>query len=234
MFAGKLPGWQTDIPALMGVAKRLTEMSDAINTVHPIIGVPPIRVQQTPKGGTTLSLDLHKYPPPVMVKITGSLGNGNYTGRQFWGVLTFTSGSASVPGNLTDPGADNCIVVNLAEVTGGPQLPTGAWIIGIALGQTLNASNVGVALVVVNGSSGIAAASLTQTGGADGTATTPASWTYTAASLSGGVTFGTAMSLNAQRPNGSTKPAVSGLVVFKSSAWVLWWCDEVPNTTACS
>jgi hypothetical protein len=239
MPAGKLPIWQTEIPALMGVARRLTEMTDAINTLLPILGDGNIEVNQTPKCGTTIKLKGPRPYPVVMVKITGSLGKGNYSARQFSGVLTYTSGSPSVPGNLTDPGADNCIVVNLAEVLGGAPLVTDSWVIGVALGQSVNASSAGVALVVTSGFSGAFPVQVTQAGGADGTATSPASWTYTVKTVDGTVTLGTNVALNRPRPNGSmavnsASPAFGLAFMDSTAALRLWDAGEVPNTDACS
>lgn len=58
---------------------------------------------------------------------------------------------------------------------------------------------------------------LTQTGGSNGTQTTAASWTYTAKSLDGSVTYGTALSPQRTRWNGSRTAATLGYAYFDNT-----------------
>jgi hypothetical protein len=75
------------------------------------------------------------------------------------------------------------------------------------------------------------------TGGtsADGTATTPPTWTYNVTDALTGATIGTNITPKQNRPNGKTKKAAIGMCYYDTSATlILQWCDEVDNTNTCS
>ena len=84
------------------------------------------------------------------------------------------------------------------------------------------------------------AVKITKTGGADGTSTTQATWSYTVKDLLG-VTLGTSVNLrntaNGNRPNGKTtfQSADSyGLAFYDGATLVLWDAGEVPTVDTCS
>lgn len=68
---------------------------------------------------------------------------------------------------------------------------------------------------------------------AAGSATTPASFTYTVKTLDDQV-IAQNIAVVMQRPIGKTNPAVRGAFVPNQAGSVdLWWCDETPFTRPC-
>lgn len=83
---------------------------------------------------------------------------------------------------------------------------------------------------------------MVQTGGADGTASAAATWTYKVTDLSGNVLNAsdvtpidpTASPHKFQRTNGTTLKATAGLYIYDASGkFAIWWCNEWPKRSAC-
>lgn len=242
VFDGKLATWSADLSALRPVADAVNKIIDRVNTIDPGAGAPGTLATSLSGAGSILA-QVQRHPPGSFpVKITTSLGNGNYGARRFAGTIQYASGSASVPGNLSDPGSDNILLVNIAEVNGGAPLAVGTWVLATPVSIATLASGAPAALCVCDGPGGPTIAALASDGGSAGAVGTAASWTYTAKSADGLVTFGTSMALASQRDTWVKQAAKVGIVTPASATiggaspstqgWVLIWCDEFTSSSS--
>ena len=69
-------------------------------------------------------------------------------------------------------------------------------------------------------------------GGENGTASKPASYTYTVTHVDGRE-FGKEVPVQMNRPACSTKPGTHGMVYWRNRKLFLMWVDETPNITVC-
>ena len=240
MMEAKLSGWETDKQALKPAAQHATEIVSRLNSFSPIRGGAGIILSQISTGGVSISSPSFERAMGILVKITTSLGKGNYGSRKYTGVPTYSTGSVSLPGDLVDPGYDNCIVVNLGEIPAGQPLAVGSWVTATPIARATNAAGAPAVLAVTGSSTGTFFVQVVKDGGSDGTSTAPASWTYTVKTLDGANTLGSRMALARPRPNGSmlvngSTPAY-GLAFYDLAnppVLHLWDAGEVPNTYVC-
>ncbi len=178
MRDGKLRDWSTDIPALKTAADGINQIVGRLNSVDTALGADGL-LESYSGAGTATRPKLGLFTRGVLCKVTTSLGNGNYTGRRFVGEPQYVSGSASVPGaTMTDPGADDVLVVNLGEAGGGAPIPLNSWVFGIVAGTATLSGGAPVPLVVCGVPAGVFPVLVQQNGGAAGTSSTTISATY--------------------------------------------------------
>jgi len=182
---GKLDQWTSSIESLKPVAAGVNRIIQKVNSYEPKPGP-----GTTGRGIHGLGVGHHTITTPkqmvFIVKITALLTKGNYGARRFEGLPTYTAGSEVYPGNLTDPGYDNVIVVNAGEILGGPPLTVGSWTICSIVGWATNAAGSPALLAVCPG--GVVGAFpvlVTTDGGVAGSATATISATYTVTDLAG-------------------------------------------------
>lgn len=239
----KLGRWSTEIDALRPAADGINTIVDRVNSLDASAGAPGTLVQAIPTAGVAVASVLRRELTPFPVKVTTSLGDGNYGARRFAGTIQYTSGSLSVPGSTVDPGADNILLVNLGEASAGAPLTPGAWVVAVSIGVAALPSGAPVALCVCGPSAGaMFPVKVSEAGGAQGTASAPASYTYSVTAISGATLLsggGAAsdIALARPRPNGAVTAGSGYGVAFYDAATppnlVLWDAGEVPATTAC-
>lgn len=192
---------------------------------------------------------------PVVVKIsgnkvTGTDGSGNSTSvtlgkRWYAGKMQVPPTALST--NPFDPatdldlsklysnkgsGSDDCYVM----VPGTGSVPPDSYIFGDFQGLAVPSDgSLPVRPVILAGiPAGLFVVSLTQTGGSNGTQSTAASWTYTAKSLDGNITYGTTLSPKRTRANGTATAATLGTGYFDNTlAFQLYEALEYPGTDHC-
>lgn len=167
-------------------------------------------------------------------------GGGYYKGVILTRTLDPVAGATSdlsMPAGLAGSGGtSNILVLNPADDVHSHVLQPGICGAVLLAGFTTETPprQQGIWL---SGSPRLIPVSLSQSGGADGTSTTPASWTYNArdASTADNVIGSGALTVAMNRPNGKTNKATHGTVRNKADGtWEIWWCDEVPTTSPCS
>lgn len=156
-------------------------------------------------------------------------------GGRFWAEVTGGSVGAYT-WKLMYPDATGDLVAADPAVTGsGLYEANGSH---LETGQRVEATFAGLdgssnPLYVCAAAMGMFPVTLTQTGGSNGNKTTAASWTYTAASLSG-ETLGTSLSPQWPRPNGTMTAATAGLAYYDSGSVVLAIAFEQPGSGGCA
>ncbi|MGC8560844.1 MAG: hypothetical protein ACP5O1_09215 [Phycisphaerae bacterium] len=166
-------------------------------------------------------------------------GVGKYAAHLLFGNSTSSAGAnLNLPEGLSDTGNNNALLVNLAEVGGGHLLPLQSVHCGVMAGMTSEATPRAIVMVHHTGPV-IQPVQILTDGGADGSSTASASWTYTIMSLDGSQILNRQTPLARPRPAGSTivqsaSPAFGTAFVDAGGTWRLWDAGEVPATTACS
>jgi hypothetical protein len=176
----------------------------------------------------------------VLVRIENfEAGAAKYAAHLLFGNSTATAGeNLTLPEGLSDTGNNNALLVNLAETGGGHQLPLQSVHCGVFVGFTAESPPRAI-VMVHHGGPALQPVQVLKDGGADGTQTAPATWTYTIKSVDGSQTFATTVPPARPRPNGSmviqtSTPAFGTAFVDATGTWRLWDAGEIPATTACS
>ena len=166
-------------------------------------------------------------------------GAGKYAAHLLFGNSTAVAGeNLNLPEGLSDSGNNNALLVNLAEAGGGHLLPLQSVHCGIMAGMTTETTPRAIVMVHQTGPV-MLPVQILKDGGADGSATTSASWTYTILSLDGSQILNRQTPLARPRPAGSmivqsASPAFGAAFVDAGGTWRLWDAGEIPATTACS
>ncbi len=191
-------------------------------------------------GGAVASRHRHTGLRTLIVRIENfESGAGKYAGHLLFGNTTATAAAnLALPEGLIDTANNNALVVNLLEGAVSHLLPLQSIHTGVYAGMTAESTPRAIVLVQ-NAGPVLQPVQITRSGGADGTQTAPATWTYNLLSLDGTQTLATAVALARPRPNGSMVTAASspafGLAFVDSTAtWRLWDAGEVAATTACT
>ena len=165
-------------------------------------------------------------------------GVGKYAAHLLFGNSTSSAAAnLNLPEGLSDSGNNNALLVNLAEVGGGHLLPLQSVHCGVLAGMTTEATPRAIVMVHHTGPV-MEPVQVLKDGGADGSATASASWTYTIMSLDGSQILSRQTPLARPRPAGSmivqsASPAFGTAFVDAGGTWRLWDAGEVPATTAC-
>ncbi len=153
----KLPEWNAQTPALLDVADQMNRIVHAVNALTPLTTTGGARASAIAGAGTAVGLPVMRHAPGAIVKITGSSGAGQYTGRIFTGDAAAIAGnSPDTPFGLNDPGSDDCLFLNLAEFdgtgpggvqAGGNLLLPNQWAAGVRCGVSTGTSGQPLAIV---------------------------------------------------------------------------------------
>lgn len=174
----------------------------------------------------------------VVVKITASGQDGKFSGQIGRGRSTAgTANALAMPEGLEFTEAGTCLVLHLAEdgLPGHRWLRTGSYVLGKVVGRTAATNPLPIVMVVGPKDGMTFAVAVTKDGGADGTQTTAATWTYTVKSL-GGQTLGETVPVSMQRPFGKRKHYPTsgyGLACFNGTGLILLDAGEVEETGGC-
>ncbi len=237
-----LPHWSAQTEPWRAIAGQINRIVDQVNTDSSLIAGGGLNVQRVNGAGAALAAPARALGyPVVLVNITAvETGGGKYAGHLFSGNSTAVAGTAlAMPEGLRDSGNKNALIVNIAEGNAGTghRLLIGSFHLGVKAGMTAESPP---RLIVLVDSAGpvLFPVLITKDGGADGSQTTPATWTYAVTSIDGVTSWGTEISLTRPRPNGSmipqsATPAFGLAFVDASGTLRLWDAGEVQNTTAC-
>ncbi len=236
-----LPHWSAQNEPWQTIARQINRMVDAVNTDSSLMTAQGLNTQRIAGAGTAISgYRRHIGYPMVVVNITATdTGAGKYAGHLFSGNCTAAATTnITMPEGLRDSGNTNALILNIAESASGHRLPMGSFHIGLKAGMT---AETPPRMIVLIDSAGpiIFPVLISKIGGADGTQTAPATWTYNVSTVDGITTLGTALAVTRPRPNGSMIPQSGspayGTAFYDSSGNIhLWDAGEVQNTTACS
>jgi hypothetical protein len=237
-----LPHWSAQSEPWRTIAGQVNRMVDQVNTDSSLIAGGGLNLQRVHGAGAALAspAGLLGYAV-VLVNITAvEAGGGKYAGHLFSGNSTAAAGAAlAMPEGLRDSGNKNALILNMAESNAGTghRLLAGSFHLGVKAGMTAESPP---RLIVLIDSAGpiLFPVRITKDGGADGTQSTPATWTYTVMSIDGVNAWGTQVPIARPRPNGSMIPQTAtpafGLAFVDASGIPrLWDAGEVQNTTAC-
>jgi hypothetical protein len=164
----KLPQWVANAAALGPAAAHLNEMVAAVNGLHPLTGSGGAEAAALRGAGAALHVPPVAGAPTALVRISSASGGGQYLGRMLTGDCTASqTTNPTVPFGLTDPGADDALIINLAEfnanLNSGPAagnlLSAGSLAIGTRCGYAAGSAGQPLAIIAI-------------------TATIPRSWSY--------------------------------------------------------
>ncbi len=236
-----LPHWSAQHEPWQTIARQINGIVDQVNTDSSLITAEGLNTHRVNRAGAAIAPRGRAVGYcMVVVHVTAlETGGGKYAGHLFSGNSTATAGAnLNLPEGLRDSANNNALILNLAESGTGHALSTGSFHIGLKAGLTDESpprlivliSSVGAVMFPVG---------ISKDGGADGTQTAPATWTYTVTSIDGLMTWGTQLSLARPRPNGSmlpqtALPAFGTAFVDATGILRLWDAGEVQNTTACT
>ena len=238
-----LPHWAAHHEPWQTIARQINGLVDQINTDSSLIAAEGLNIQRVNSAGATMARprDPGGYGMVVVQLTAPETGSGKYAGHLFSGNATSVAGTnVNMPEGLRDSGNTNSLVVNLAESNdnAGHRLLKGSFYIGLKAGRT---NETPPRLIVLINAAGpvLFPVGISKDGGADGTQTAPATWTYTVTSIDGQTTWGTQVPLARPRPNGSMLPQTTatafGMAFTDATGTLrLWDAGEVQNTTACT
>ncbi len=236
-----LPHWSAQNEPWQTIARQINRIVDAVNTDSSLLAAEGLNTQRLTSAGTAISGQRrHIGYPMVVVTVTATdTGAGKYAGHVFSGNCTAAATtSINMPEGLRDSGNTNALILNIAEGAFGHRLLLGSFHVGLKAGIT---AETPPRMIVLIDSAGpvIFPVLISRDGGADGTQTAPATWTYSVSTIDGATSLGTSLTLTRPRPNGSMVPQSGspayGTAFCDSSGIVhLWDAGEVQNTTACS
>ncbi len=186
----------------------------------------------------------------VDIKISAASGNGQYLGRIFQGTPTSVTGTGPTPPfALKDPGADNCLFINLTEFNAlnpaaGNILAPGQWVVGNLRAYSTDSKPLAIATGVCDGNAAFPVLVATD-GGAAGSSTTNCSWTYSCTTMAGATIPGATSqtpSLNVRYPKvqyaaPSGSPQNIGLACYTAATppvFQLLIVYENPTETVCT
>lgn len=237
-----LPHWSAQNEPWQTIARQINGIVDQVNTDSSLITAEGLNTHRVNRAGAAIASRRAAIGyPMVVVHVTAlETGGGKYAGHLFSGNSTAAAGAnLNLPEGLRDSGNNNALILNLAESNSGPghALRTGSFHIGLKAGLTDESPP---RLIVLIGSAGpvMFPVCVSKDGGADGTQTAPATWTYTVTSMDGLTAWGTQLPLARPRPNGSMLPQTAsgafGMAFVDATGTLrLWDAGEVQNTTAC-
>ena len=238
-----LPEWFARDEPYRQIAAQVNRLVRQVNTDAALLAGETLNLTRLPGAGAGIVPRRAAAGPRMcVVRITArEAGGGKYAGHIFSpNCAAAPAADLSMPEGLTDSGNNNALILNLAEdsLGGGHCLAVPCFQTGLHVGFTGETTPRAILLVQAAGPI-IFPVRVSKDGGADGTASSPASWTYTVQSLDGATTLDAGVALARPRPNGSmltqnASPAF-GLAFFDSTAALrLWDAGEVPATTACT
>jgi hypothetical protein len=235
-----LPQWSAQNEPWQTIARQMNRIVDAVNTDSSLMAADGFNTHRLHNAGSTISPQHRNIGyPMVVVNITAvDAGGGKYSGHLFSGNSTaVASTNITMPEGLRDSGNANALIVNLAESAAGHRLLIGSFHIGLKAGMTAESPPRMIVLIDSPGPV-LFPVRISKDGGADGTQTAPATWTYTVTSIDGVITWGTQQPLARPRPNGSMLPQTASpafALAFQDAGGILrlWDAGEVQNTTAC-
>ena len=192
-----------------------------------------VRLSETTRRPQTRTTGRYAYTEPkipILARITGRSG----------ATYSWVEAYYSTPGTIADLTGGRTGTNNAREVSGREDIATDSYVLlidenagdGVQVFWFLAAGNPAATFAV----------KVEQTGGANGTATTAASYTYTVRTLpwngtSGGETLGTNIALSRPRENGLvTVQAGStgyGIAFYDGTTLVLWDAGEIYTTEEC-
>jgi len=238
-----LPHWFARRQPWRDIADQVNRIVEQVNTDAALTASEGMELRRLTGGGAAVSVLNNAASRLVVVKITATEeGGGKYAGHLFTGNSTAqASQNISLSEGLTDTNNNNALVVNLAEAGCGAshRLVMGSYHAGLIVGKTARENSPRAIVLIRSETAAVFAVQVSKDGGADGTATTPASWTYTVKTVDDSITLGTGVVLARPRPNGSmvvwgASPAF-GLAFYDANGTLrLWDAGEIPATAACS
>ncbi|MGC9260961.1 MAG: hypothetical protein ACP5I8_12930 [Phycisphaerae bacterium] len=238
-----LPHWAAQHEPWQTIARQINRLIDQVNTDSSLMAAEGLNTRRINGAGAVLARQRDNIGYSlVIVQLTApETGGGKYAGHLFSGnATTVADTKVTMPEGLRDSGNKNALILNLAESNGGAghRLPTGSFYIGLKAGLT-NESPPRLIVLVNAAGPAMFPVGVSKDGGADGTQTAPATWTYTVTSIDGLTTWGTQVPLARPRPNGSMLPQTTAAafgMAFTDAAGTLrlWDAGEVQNTTACT
>lgn len=235
-----LPQWSAHHEPWQTIARQINRIVDAVNTDASLIAADGLNTNRIHSAGSSISgQHRHIGYPMVVVHITAvDAGGGKYAGHLFSGNSNAASSTnITMPEGMRDSGNTNALILNLAECSAGHRLLIGSFHIGLKAGMTAESPPQMIVLIDAPGPV-LFPVRISKDGGADGTQSAPATWTYTVTSIDGLITWGTQQPLARPRPNGSmlpqtASPAFAMAFVDATGMLRLWDAGEVQNTTAC-
>lgn len=237
-----LPPWTADRQPWQNIARHVNQIIDQINTNSSLLAGGSTTATRVSGAGVALA-ESRREPVGrgLIVKITApETGTGKYGGHLFSpNCQTAPATNLIMPEGLTDSGNTNALVLNLLENSPATThlLGLNTFHIGLLAGYTTEAVPRAVILICAAWPA-MFPVQVKKDGGADGTQTTPATWTYTVLSLDGGQTLGSLTPLARPRPNGSrvvqTALPAFGMAFYSAGQLMLWDAGEIPATTACT
>ena len=238
-----LPHWSSQSEPWQTIAEQINRIVDQVNTDSSPAAGDALTAHRIHTAGAAIAPhSTNRNYPIVLVNVTAvETGGGKYAGHLFSGNSTASaSANLAMPEGLRDSGNKNALILNIAESNSGAghRLLIGTFHLGIKVGLT---AETPPRLIVLIDSAGpvFFPVRISNDGGADGTQTAPASWTYTVNTIDGLTSCGTFIPLARPRPNGSmlvqtASPAFGSAFVDAGGTLRLWDAGEVPNTTACT
>ncbi len=236
-----LSHWNASSRPWQDIARQVNRIIDQINTNSGLSAGGTTSISRVSGAGTALIQHRQRSAGGFIVKLTAvETGEGKYAGRIFSpNCQTSPSANLAMPEGLADSGNTNALVLNLLESApnGTHLLALNSFHIGLLAGYTAESTPRAVLLIAAAGA-GLFPVQIEKDGGADGTPTAPATWTYTVRTLDGSQTLGTLVSVGRPRPNGSrivqTASPAYGTAFYSSGSLLLWDAGEIAATTACS
>ena len=236
-----LPQWSAHHEPWQTIARQINRIVDAVNTDASLIAAGGLNTHRIYSAGSAISgSPRFRGYPMVVVQITAAdAGGGKYAGHLFSGNSTAAAGTdISMPEGLSDSRNVNALIVNIPETSAGHRLLSGSFHIGLKAGMTAESPPRMIVLIDSPGPV-LFPVRINKDGGADGTQSSPATWTYTVTSIDGLITWGTQQPLARPRPNGSMLPQTGSpafALAFVDAAGILrlWDAGEIQNTTACT
>lgn len=237
-----LSPWTADRQPWQNIARHVNLIIDQINTNSSLLvggGTTATRV-----AGAGVALAENRREPVgrgLIVKITAvETGTGKYAGQLFSpNCQSAPATNLTMPEGLTDSGNTNALVMNLLEDSPNTThlLGLNTFYIGLLAGYTPEAVPRAVVLICAAWPA-LFPVQVKKDGGADGSQTAPATWTYTVQSADGRQTLGSLTPLARPRPNGSrivqTAVPSFGMAFYSAGKLMLWDAGEIPSTTACT
>ena len=236
-----LSHWNASTRPWQDIARQVNQIIDQINTNSSLLTGANASTSRIPGAGTAIVQQAQRSVGGFIVKLTAvETGAGKYAGHIFSpNCQSSPSANLAMPEGLADSGNTNALVLNLLESAPSSThlLPLNSFHIALLAGYTAESVPRAVLLIAAAGP-GLFPVQITRDGGADGTQTSPATWTYTVLTVDGSQTLGTRVSPARPRPNGSRivqspSPAY-GTAFYVSGSLLLWDAGEIAATTACT